>query len=234
MRPKTNSNLFGQAKPTPTKTMKKINLKPIISYILGAVLVLGGVVIAGSLTPIEADISPTMVTLQDIYNRLQTSSDYYDSTPDSHTISTLNTPSESMATLQAIWNSLTDLRLPTEDKVQDGYSYGPGDSMTGSLSAGAPTLEWSADLGTMIWADAVTACTTWGGRLPKLGELLNVLSQQFVEGGTEGPGGFAASMYYWSSTEGVSGDAYNGSYGYGIVSYNYVSKSIEYLVRCVR
>ncbi|MDD4804994.1 MAG: hypothetical protein PHN69_07705, partial [Candidatus Pacebacteria bacterium] len=138
---------------------------------------------------------------------------------------------------QAIWNSLTDLRLPTEDKVQDGYSYGPGDSMTGSLSAGAPTLEWSAGLGSMTWDNAVAYCANPANgytRLPKIGELLNALTQQFVGGGTEGPGGFAGVVTYWSGTEFGSGFVWYGVGGNGSINGSNAFKSNEYSVRCVR
>jgi len=70
-------------------------------------------------------------------------------------------------------------------------------------------------------------------RLPKLGELLNALSQQFFEGGTEGPGGFVEGPYYWSGTEYDSDFAYLGSVDVGVVSNLIDYKSNEYSVRCV-
>ncbi|MCX6717731.1 MAG: hypothetical protein NTU76_03600, partial [Candidatus Taylorbacteria bacterium] len=65
--------------------------------------------------------------------------------------------------------------------------------ITGSMSAGTPALEWSSDRGVMTWDAAVAYCANPVNdytRLPKLGELLNALSQQFIEGGTKGPGSF--------------------------------------------
>lgn len=205
----------------------KTNLKNLSIYIITTILILGGVAIAGSLTPTGSDISPTMVTLEDLYQKTQ---DFTYSTS-SHNISTESTPSATMHTLSDIWTGLTNFILPPVDKVEDGYAYGPNASLEGELSASAAVLEWSADRGSMNWDAAVANCTTWGGRLPKIGELLNALSQQFIEGGTED--GFVGSGIYWSGTEYDIDNAYFGVYVGGIYI-NYGSKSFETSVRCVR
>ncbi|MDD4805092.1 MAG: DUF1566 domain-containing protein, partial [Candidatus Pacebacteria bacterium] len=135
------------------------------------------------------------------------------------------------------WTGLTDFILPPESKVEDGYAYGPNGSLEGSAPAGAAPLEWSAGLGSMTWDNAVAYCANPANgytRLPKIGELLNALSQQFAEVGTEGPGGFAEDASYWSDTEYVSGSAWYGNFAYGNFNSSNDNKSSELSVRCVR
>jgi hypothetical protein len=218
---------FRFAKTHPYKHPMKTNLKNLSIYIITTILIFGGVAIAGSLTPTGSDISPTMVTLEDLYQKTQ---DFTYSTS-SHNISTESTPSATMHTLSDIWTGLTNFILPPVDKVEDGYAYGPNGSLEGTLSAGAPVLEWSADLGAMTWASSTEACTTWGGRLPTISELLAALSDQFLLGSGSG---FAEFTLYWSSTENGSGVAYNGNCVFGNVYLSSGNKNNVDSVRCVR
>lgn len=232
MRPKTNSNLFGQTKPILTKLMKIFkNIKPIISYILGAILVFGGVVLADKLIPTGSVIEPTMVTLEDIYQKTQD----FTYTTNSHDLSTTSVPAEpgTMHTLSDIWTGLTDFILPPESKVEDGYAYGPNGSLEGSAPAGTPTLEWSADQGSMTWDAAETYCQGIGGGLPTIDELIAALTAQFVNS-SPFMSGFAEGTYYWSGTENVSDSAWFGYSEFGDIFNSYGYKSSEYSVRCVR
>ncbi|MFA6797190.1 MAG: DUF1566 domain-containing protein [Candidatus Paceibacterota bacterium] len=200
------------------------NIKSIISYILGAVLVLGGVVIAGSLTPTESDISPTMVTLEDIYQKTQ---DFTYAT-NSHDISTESTPLETMHSLQDIWNSLTANPITSNIIVTGNTILG----VEGSAESGGGALEWTADQGSMNWDTATAHCAAIGGRLPTIDELDVALTEQFINSSYFMDG--FTYMYYWSSTEDGSVFAYNGSYGDGYVYNNSDDKSSGYSVRCVR
>ncbi len=202
--------------------MKKI--KQIFSYVLGATLVLGGVVFAGSLTPTNTPATSNFVTLSDVYNKLL-DNEYSTST---HSVATTTDPTDTMSTLLDIWNAIPTIDAGT---IATGTTIM---GVRGTLSAGSPALEWSAYLESMTWDNAVTACTTWGGRLPTIGELLNAISQQFLQGGTEGPGGFAEFTSYWSGTEYDSDNAWLGGIGYGFISSSYNVKSDEFSVRCVR
>ena len=49
----------------------KSNIKKIVSYVLGATLVISGVVFAGSLTPSVNTDTPNFVTLEDLYQKTQ-------------------------------------------------------------------------------------------------------------------------------------------------------------------
>ena len=228
-------------------------LKTIFAYTLGGIVLLGVVALAGSLTPTGSTSTGTMYTLNDIYNKLTTST----STAEEgiHDISTTTTPNPdgTMRTLKEIYEkipSILTLSSSTVDVPYGIYATTTLDTIDTDLTAlkiatgteifgiqgtyTGPTLEWSSDQGSKTWSAAGTACATWGGRLPKLGEILNALSQQFVEGGTYGPGGFAGDTIYWSSTEVDSDFAWYGYNGSGYIL-NYVdSKDFEYSVRCVR
>lgn len=210
-------------------------LKNLSIYVTTTFLIFGGVVLADKLTPSNNTSTTNFVTLQDIYNRLQTSSNYYDNTPESHTISTSNTPAEpgTMYTLSDIWTSLNNLNLPTQDKVQSGYQYGPNNSITGTLSSGTSVLEWSTSQGSMTWDAAVAYCASIGGELPTIEELLAALTAQFTDL-SPFMSGFAEYTYYWSSTENGSDYAYVGDGEGGYVYNGNGGKSDGASVRCVR
>ena len=91
-------------------------LKSISFFVLGALLVLGGVILAGSLTPSGNTSTPTFYTLSDIYNKLNLNT-YSAST---HTVSTTSLPTTStMHTLTEIWD-----KIPVIDysQILDTYS----------------------------------------------------------------------------------------------------------------
>ncbi|MCX6733092.1 MAG: hypothetical protein NTV98_06150 [Candidatus Roizmanbacteria bacterium] len=151
----------------------KTKFKQIIFYVLGAFLVVGGVVLAdiiNKLLPTGSPSSPStnMVTLEDIYKKTQ---DFTYTKPSSHDISTSSLPSNSMNTLQDIWDSLTlnpvssstiltsntimgiagNVTLPSESDVRKYTVYGSSDVnspnyKTGGLvvSSGLAPLQWSA------------------------------------------------------------------------------------------
>ena len=151
----------------------KTKFKQIIFYVLGAFLVVGGVVLAdiiNKLLPTSSPSSPStnMVTLEDIYKKTQ---DFTYTKPSSHDISTSSLPSNSMNTLQDIWDSLTlnpissstiltsntimgiagNVTLPAEGDVRKDTVYGSSDVNstnyhTGGLvvSSGPAPLVWSA------------------------------------------------------------------------------------------
>ncbi len=87
----------------------RINLKHILSYILGATLVIGGVVFAGTLTPSVSTDTANFVTLSDIYNKIILNT-YSTST---HSISTTSAPVASMYTLSDIYNAIPTLSSGT-------------------------------------------------------------------------------------------------------------------------
>ncbi len=91
------------------------HLKSILSYILGATLVIGGVVFAGTLTPSVSIDTANFVTLSDIYNKIILNT-YSTST---HSISTTSAPVASMYTLLEIWNGIPAI---DSSKMLDTYS----------------------------------------------------------------------------------------------------------------
>lgn len=86
-------------------------LKPIASYLLGALLVYTGIVLAGSLTPGEGVTTSTAThyTLSDIYNKLNLNT----YSVSSHSVSTSSSPLASMNTLTEIWNSIPTISAST-------------------------------------------------------------------------------------------------------------------------
>jgi len=92
-------------------------LKVFLLYIFGAFLIIGGVIIAGTLTP-ESTPSPTGYTLEDIYNLVVNSAT---STAGNHSLSTTTAPSPSMHSITDIYNELSTLIDPT--KVEFGTPY---------------------------------------------------------------------------------------------------------------
>ncbi len=78
-------------------------LKTFSLYLLGGLVVIGVVALAGSLTPGGNTSTPTMYTLSDIYNKLTVPA--YTSSP-THSVSTTSSPLASMRTLTEIWNAI--------------------------------------------------------------------------------------------------------------------------------
>ena len=220
------------------KTLKLSTL----SYILGAVLVFGGVALA-DLIPIGSSIEPTMVTLEDIYQKTQDFA-YPTST---HNISTESAPVEpgTMHTLSDIWTGLNNFILPPTSKVEDGYFYGPNGSLEGGLSAGSPTLIWETPVvgdspPYVDWNAATDYCAdltegnvatgTW--RLPYVEELIQ--ESPIANPNLTQVGGFKTDKKYWSivTYPGNSDYAYSVRVSGGGV--NLSSKtSTDVIVRCV-
>ena len=107
----------------------KSNIKKIVSYILGASLVIGGVVFAGVLSPSVSTGTPNFVTLEDLYQKTQN----FSYSLSSHDVSTSSEVAPSMHTLQDIWDSLSNITLPAESDVRENINYGINNSATGSL-----------------------------------------------------------------------------------------------------
>jgi len=168
----------------------KINLKQIASYVLGATLVVGGVVVAGSLTPSANTSVPNFVTVSDLYNKV-TNNTFSAST---HTVSTTTAPASSMYTVSQVYNA-----IPTLDasKIATGTTYM---GVIGTLST-TTTLTWSTGSSNDYWGVVGPYCSalTEGGqlagtwRLPKYSELVKA-----YEDASGTPSGFSATSY-WSS-----------------------------------
>jgi hypothetical protein len=224
--------------------MKKVNLKSIISYLIGAVLVFGGVALADKLIPTSDTSAPTMFTLEDIWKKTQN----LNYTTSDHDISTTSAPIEpgTMKTLADIWQGLTDFVLPPTSKVEDGYFYGPNSSLEGELSTGATVLTWETPVASdspsyIDWNVATDYCAnltegnvtpgTW--RLPYVEELIQespIANPNFTQ-----VGGFKTDKKYWSIVTNPS----NSSYAYSVrVSGGGVNLSSktgsDVIVRCVR
>jgi hypothetical protein len=239
-----------------------MNINKVLSTSLIAivsVLAISTIVIAA--TDLIAPSAPnpsvgTMKTLEDIYQRIIAGTEAI-----GHTLNPSAGPAGTMHTLTDIYNAVptndkvlygtnggtannpagaTEGRtLATADKIiSDSFAFSTdGTIINGTGSTGATELEWSADLGAMTWTAAVAYCANPANgytRLPKLGELFNALSQQFFEGGTEGPGGFVEYTGYWSGSEYDSDYVYFGGYSGGGWNFYYDLKSNESSVRCVR
>ncbi len=192
-------------------------LKHILSYILGATLVIGGVVFAGTLTPSVSTDTANFVTLSDIYNKIILNT-YSTST---HSISTTSAPVASMYTLSDIYNAIPTLSSGTittgttimgiagayntsnliPGNVATGTSYGT--SSVGTL-VGAQATEWYATDTPGDDTDWYTAGTTCAGlssvggtkdgapwRLPSKDELVAKYSQDHSN---------FLGDYYWSGT----------------------------------
>jgi hypothetical protein len=81
--------------------------KIILSYTLGALLVFSFVALAGTLTPGGSTSTATMVTLSDIYSKIQNIN--YSATSSDHTVSTSSSPSTgTFYTLTQIWSAIPD------------------------------------------------------------------------------------------------------------------------------
>ena len=237
------------------------NIFSISLTVLLATLIVGAVVLAtgGALTPGAAPTTGTMKTLQDIYTRLTVGTEASE-----HTLSPAGAPGVTMATLEEIYSA-----IPTNDKVLkgtnagtandtttfasghviapaaqiiDGYSAFGADGLVidGTGSAGAPALEWSADLGSMTWDAAVAYCANPANgytRLPTMKELIGALVGQYIDLPTT-DSGFSGVTYYWSGIEYASnpGSAWYADYDSmdGFVYNGLESKRFENSVRCVR
>ena len=207
-----------------------INLKQLITYILGAFLIIGGVAFAGSLTPSVNISTPNFVTLSDIYNKILNNT----YTVSTHLVSTTSAPVSSMNTLSDIWNAIPTISAGTiingttimgvagtynisnltPDKVLSGITYGT--SSTGT-SAGVQPTEWygsDTPTGTTDWNTGSSICaglSTAGGakpgvawRLPTYQELLTIyLDNNGTPPGFQGAGVAYPSSgdFYWSNTD---------------------------------
>ena len=149
----------------------KTKLKQIVTYILGAVLVIGGVVFAGSLTPSVSTNTSNFVTLSDLYNKIIDNT-YSNST---HSVSTTSAPVSTMYSLSDIYNAIPtistyiiinsatimgvqgtyDISNLTPDKVRAGVTYGT--SSIGTFWTCGDDLSYSGvtyntvQIGTQCW-----------------------------------------------------------------------------------
>ena len=204
----------------------KINLKQITSYILGATLVLGGVVVAGSLTPTVINTNtPSFVTVSDLYNKI-TNNTFSVST---HAVSTTTSPASSMFTLTQVYNA-----IPTIDasKIATGTTYM---GVVGTLST-TTNLIWSTGTSNDYWGVVESYCSTLteGGqsagtwRLPKYSELI-----KSYEDASGSPSGFSGN--YWSvisvPTDATEAYLVNMSTAVAVKT---SKTAIKYTGRCVR
>jgi hypothetical protein len=92
--------------------MKKFKIT--LSYILGGVVLLGVVALAGSLTPTGSTSTGTMYTTSDIYNKLTTGTD---ATERNHPTSTTTTPNPegTMFSLKQIYEAITNIQQEISD-----------------------------------------------------------------------------------------------------------------------
>jgi hypothetical protein len=132
-------------------------LKITLAYILGGVVLLGVVALAGSLTPLVSSTDTvTMVTLSDIYNRL----DDINHTPQDKTTSTTSSPAISMRSLSEIWDhfpTISSSTLATGTTIMGitGTLYGDTDpskvlntaTYPGSATLGTPSAQFSTSQG---------------------------------------------------------------------------------------
>ncbi len=229
--------------------------KHLLSYILGATLVIGGVVFAGTLTPSVSTDTANFVTLSDIYNKIILNT-YSTST---HSISTTSAPTASMHTLYEIYNIIPTLLPATiltnttimgvagtyntsnliPGNVATGTAYGT--SSVGTLVE-AQATEWDATdnpAGNVNWFAGGTYCASLssvGGtkdgmpwRLPSQTELIakyNGDHSGFEEYGT-----------YWSGTTDTDPEHSDSAYGVHMTFGPACCASKLYLtalIRCVR
>lgn len=121
-------------------------------YIVGTLCALVIVVVAGTLTPGDNTTStPTMITLSDIYSKIQDLS--YSATSSDHSVSTTSSPVGTFNTLSQVYTLLDDLdytaediatgtsimgvvgniTIPAEADVRLSTAYGPNNTLTGEL-----------------------------------------------------------------------------------------------------
>lgn len=210
-------------------------------FLLITLLCAGSLVVAKTSTFTPSTTNPTMVTLEDIYNRLQTEEGFRNQTPGSHTITTNNEPSGTMYTLEDIWDSINNFGLPDESSVEAGLGYGPGGIMGGSLDVGSGALEWSANQSNATWTSANEFCNgtpnsssgdySEGWRLPTISELLLGLSDQFL---VDSASGFVSGVTYWSNNAYGVDSAYTALYNANQVNHSYADKAWTGYVRCVK
>jgi len=201
----------------------KFNLNNFFIYIIVASLVVGGIVFAGSLSP-EVGVTtntPNFITLEDLYQKVQ----LFTYSTSSHEVSTSSTPLNSMHTLQEIWDSLTANPI-TSDIIISGHT------IFGVIGTGieAAPIFWSENFGLKTWGNATSTCASAGGSLPRIGELIKALSNQFLDGGSGVPGGFEAGEGYWSGTAVDDDFAYWADNNVGVIP---AAKSSTKKVRCV-
>jgi hypothetical protein len=224
--------------------MKK--LKITFSYVLGGVVLLGVVALAGSLSP-SAPVGTTMKTMEDVYQKL-TLNTY---TPIAeHDMSTTSSPFPSMHSLADIWDAIPNVlegTIATGTTIMGitGTLYGDTDpskvlntaTYPGTATAGTPAIQFStAEFGDYTdWNTGGTFCgnleeggyTDW--RLPTYTELVDA---SFA--GDNPVGGFQGGSYWSGTTYPSSADLacyVNMSDGLA----NYDNKVYpDYLVRCAR
>ena len=85
----------------------------------------------------------TMITLEDIYQKLY-NFDYLATSTPPHNISTSSSPASSMHTLQDLWNLMTTINLPSTTEVRQGILFGQASNpMVGTDLEGCPVATGS-------------------------------------------------------------------------------------------
>jgi hypothetical protein len=229
--------------------MKK--LKITFSYVLGGVVLLGVVALAGSLSP-QAPVGTTMKTMEDVYQKL-TLNTYI---PEDHYISTTSSPSQSMHSLADIWSAIPtvssstittgttimgiegtyDISSLTPGNVLAGTNYGVDSVGTLSIDTTPTPLQFStADGDYTDWNTGGTFCADLveGGhddwRLPTYTELVDA-----SPAGDNPVGGFQGDGYWSGTTHPSTADlAYLVYMNDGSAAYDYKDFP-GVLVRCAR
>lgn len=112
-----------------------IKIKQIAVYIIGAALVTGGVILAGSLTPFTTPDQTNFVTLEDIYQKLVNNS----YSVSGHNVSASNDAVSSMHTLQDIWDIIPTI---SSDQIVSGNTImGVQGTYTCSGGNGSTTID---------------------------------------------------------------------------------------------
>ena len=160
-------------------------LQQITIYILGAFLVIGGVVFAGLLAPSVGTDTSTFYTLEDIFQRLQDNN----FSPSSHLLSATNPPTPSMHNLSDIYGSITPFYNTAFNLGSStGYSLGYSTGINIGSSTGYST-GYDAGLATNPAENNVRSSIAYGNGqigtivLPDISKVL--ASTNYGAGGTE-------------------------------------------------
>ena len=168
-------------------------LQQIMIYILGGVLVIGGVVFAGLLDPLLSP-APTSNTLDDIYYRLQDNT----YSPPLHLLDATNPPESSMHDLSDIYGSITPFYNTAFNLGSStGYSLGYDTGINIGSSTGYST-GYDAGLATNPTENNVRSSIAYGnGQIGTivLPDISNVLAGIHFGASSELTGTLPASIY---------------------------------------
>jgi hypothetical protein len=164
--------------------MKKSQFISFSLYIIGGLIVLGVVAIAGSLSPLSSP-APTTRTLNDVYQKL-TNNSYSASIADSFNFPTGEATS-TMATVEQIYNLIPTIYPSTiisgqtilgvsgsydvsnllSQNVASGTTFGVNSVGTAVVGGNPlfvrPSLKWSLDLGQQTYASSTIICSSYNG-----------------------------------------------------------------------